>query len=257
MKLLVLGDIHGKTKKLEKEIPKHDFDFVIGVGDYAGIEEWRSYIKYTLFKKGESNMEGMAKRKSPEEFYGKKRFKELLKKDYEAGRDTLTFLDMLGKPGFFVFGNGDDDWYTFPFGKNIMRIKKRNLNVLNKLKNIKNINYGVRKYKGITFLGFGGYLDATANDKSRDEKWQNAVDKRMGKAEKKFNYFLKKVKGKSIFIFHYPPMGVFDIIRDKKNPYHGGSTGSKFYCEGILKNHFWVCAGIWKSIREKRNLEVH
>ncbi|MCR4327853.1 MAG: hypothetical protein NUV46_04720 [Nanoarchaeota archaeon] len=57
MKLLVLGDIHGNLTKLKRGIPKHEFDFVMGVGDYSGIEEWRIYIKYIFFNKGKSNAE--------------------------------------------------------------------------------------------------------------------------------------------------------------------------------------------------------
>lgn len=233
MKILVLGDIHGNLNKLKKEIPKHEFDFVMGVGDYAGIEEWRSYIKY-CFNSKTSNMEEKAKLKSPQEFYGKKKFKELLKKDYEAGKSVLSFFDSLKKPGFFVFGNGDDEWYDVFFIKRL-KSKKRNLNFLKKIKNVKNINYGIGKYKGITFFGFGGYLDSTANNKSRDKVWQDAVDKRMKVAEKKFNSLLKKVKGKSIFIFHYPPRGILDIIKDKKNPFMGKHVGIDFYREGVLK----------------------
>ena len=233
MKILIVGDIHGKTEKLEKEIPKHKFDFVVGVGDYAGIGEWRSYIKY-CFSSKISNMEERAKLKSPTEFYGKEKFKELLKKDYEAGKKVLNFLNSLRKPGFFVFGNGDEEWYNVFFIKSL-KAKKRNLNFLKKIKNVKNINYGIGKFKGIQFLGFGGYMDATANNKSRDKEWQERVNKRMKKAENKFNFFLKKINWKSIFVFHYPPLGAFDIIKDKKNPFHGGSSGIDFYRNGILK----------------------
>lgn len=247
MKILVVGDIHGKTEKLEREIPKHEFDFVIGVGDYGGIEEWRKYISY-IFK-----LKDRRKGKSPKEFYGKKKFQKLCREDYHAGKKVLNFLDNLGKPGVFVFGNGDDEWYDLIMIKR-MKAKKRNLNFLKKIKVVKNINYGIRKYKGIDFFGFGGYMDVDANN-DRDEEWQAAVDKRMSFAEKIFKNFLKKVGKKSIFVFHYPPRGVFDIIKDKKNPYHGGSSGIDFYREAILKKKpLLVLCGHMEEYQGKKKL---
>ncbi|MFQ5531642.1 MAG: hypothetical protein ACE5ES_03450, partial [Candidatus Nanoarchaeia archaeon] len=44
-----------------------------------------------------------------------------------------------------------------------------------------------------------------------------------------------KKKLPRIFVFHYPPYGVFDIIRDKKNPMDKESAGVKFYAEAIKK----------------------
>jgi Icc-related predicted phosphoesterase len=163
-------------------------------------------------------------------------------------------LEGLGKPGVFVFGNGDEEWYDIFFIKRL-KAKKRNLNFLKKIKNVKDINYGIKKYKGINFFGFGGYMDVSANDGSRDKEWQMAVDKRMKKAEKRFNLFLKKVNGKSIFVFHYPPRGIFDLIKDKKNPFHGKSSGIDFYHRAILKKKpILVLCGHMEEYQGKKKL---
>ncbi len=249
MKILVVGDVHGKIEKLKKRIPKEDFDFVIGVGDYAGIDEWYPYIKYTF------HLKDRKKAKSPKEFFGKKRFKDLTKKDFESGKRVLLFLDGLGKPGLFVFGNGDDEWYDYPFSKGLMKAKKSIKNFLKKIKNIKEMNYKVRTGKGISFLGFGGYLDISANAKGRDKEWQKRVDKRDEKAERKMNSLVKKLIGKSIFILHYPPQGIFDIIRDKKNPFDGGSSGITFFRKSILKKKpFLVLCGHMEEYQGKKKL---
>lgn len=228
MKILIIGDVHGELKKLKKELPKHDFDFVVGVGDYAGVEEWRKYIDYWF------RIKDRKKAKSPKEFYGNKKFRALCLKDYHAGKDTLGFLESLGKPGVFVFGNGDDEWYDVSFIPRL-KAKKRQLNFLKKLRSLKNINYKHKKIRSLEFLGFGGYMDVSANEGSRDPEWQDAVDKRMEKAEKKFEILLKKVGKGSIFVFHYPPLGVFDKIKDKKNPFNGKSSGIDFFRRAILK----------------------
>lgn len=238
MKILAIGDIHGEIGKLKKKVPKQDFDFVIGVGDYAGIKEWYPYIRYSF------RLKDRKKAKPPKEFFGKEKFKKLIKKDFEAGKKSLFFLDNLGKPGFFIFGNGDDEWYNYPFSKNILQAKRSRLNFLKKIKNIKEMTYKVRNYNRNSFLGFGGYLDAKANAKSRDVEWQKRVDKRDKRAEKKMNSLVKKLRKKSIFIFHYPPKGIFDIIRDKKNPFSGGSTGIDFFRKAIIKKKpFLVLCG--------------
>jgi Icc-related predicted phosphoesterase len=235
MKILAIGDFQGNlSKKLISRISHEDFDFVIGVGDYAGIDEWYPYIKY-MFSLKKSNLENKKLRKSPQEFFGKEKFKRLVKKDFEAGKKVLSFLNNLKKPGFFVFGNGDDEWYNYPFSKKILQAKKRNLNFLKKIRNIKDITYGVKNYGEISFLGFGGYMDATANNRVRTKKWQRAVDKRNNKAKKKMDYLIKQVRRKSIFILHYPPKGIFDKIIDKKNPFHGGSTGIDFFRKAIIR----------------------
>ena len=206
MKILAIGDLHGKIPpSLKHEISKTDFDFIIGLGDYSGIDDWRPYVNYYLkLKKGE-------KRKSAVKFFGQKKFNRLVKKDFEAGKKVLKFLDGLGKPGFFIFGNGDDGWYRYPFSRKILQVKKSGLNFLTKLKNLREMTYQIKIHKGISFLGFGGYMDATANDKSRDKEWQNVVNKRTAKAGKKMSSLIKKI-AKSVFILHYPPKGIFDKI---------------------------------------------
>ncbi|MEK6847723.1 MAG: metallophosphoesterase [Nanoarchaeota archaeon] len=230
MKILAVGDFHGKIEKLEKKLPRYEFDFIIGIGDYAGIDEWYPYIKYTF------RIKNRKKAKSAKEFFGKRKFKKLLKKDFEAGKKSLLFLDNLRKPGFFVFGNGDDEWYNYPFSPKILKAKKSRLNFLKKIKNIKKMTYVVKIYQGISFLGFGGYMDAKANKSHRDAEWQERVNKRNKKAEKKMSFLLKKINRKSIFIFHYPPKGIFDIIKEKNNPFKGGSTGVTFFRKAILKH---------------------
>lgn len=230
MKILVIGDFHGKLpEKLKKKILKSDFDFIVGLGDYTGIDEWRPYISY-LFK-----LKDKQKRLSPKEFFGKKRFKKLMIKDFEAGKNVLKFLDDLGKPGFYVFGNGDEEWYDYPFSKKILQAKKRNLNFLKKLKNLKEMTYKVRKHGEVSFFGFGGFMDASANKSVRSKEWQAKVEVRNKKAKNKMNSLIKRVRGNSIFIFHYPPFGVFDKILDKKNPFYGGRTGVDFFRKVILK----------------------
>ena len=238
MKILVLGDFQGVFPAILKQrLKKEEFDLVIAVGDYAGIDEWRPYIMHALSnsRKGKEIM-------SHEEFFGKKVFQKLLKKDFEAGKKVLMELNNLDKPVILIFGNSDDGWYNYPFIKEL-NVEKKKLNFVKKLKNIKNINYGKTRIYGADFVGFGGYMDIEAFfDKKQFNEDKFKIKKRIkrhGKVrERLFNIIskIKKNKNPRIFIFHYPPYGVFDIIRDRKdNPMNGKSAGVKFFTEVIKK----------------------
>jgi len=237
MKLLVIGDFHGNfPEKLKRKIKREKIDLVIGLGDYSGIPEWKPMV----MKRLKAAKEGR-EIPSPEEIIGKKEFKKLLKKDFELGKNVLYNLDKIGK-GFYIFGNGDDEWYKYPFDKKVDSVKKININFLKKLKNLKNINYKKTKFKGLEIIGFGGYMDIDAVfDKKEFKGAENKEQlkgriRRREKAKERFFNLLKNIKDKKIFVLHYSPKGFFDIIKDiKSNPMNGKSAGINFFTEAIKK----------------------
>jgi len=241
MRLLVVGDFQGKfSERTRKQIEKEEFDMVIGVGDYTGIDEWRPFIQH-CFKCNKLGKEP----KSPQEFFGKKGFRYLLKKDDELARKVLRTLNQFGKPVIFVFGNGDDGWYNYPFiaktrKKYSLQVKKKNSNFLKSLNNFIDVNYRTRKWNGINFIGFGGYMDIDAYVEDEEFVENDGPEmvakrkKRMRKSRELMFKLCKKEKGKKIFVLHYPPKGVFDIIRDKKNLMNGKSAGIRAFREAIV-----------------------
>ena len=232
VKILAIGDFHGKfPENLRKEAEKADL--ILALGDYAGLDFWRDYILYRLniFAKGKKP------EKSAEDFYGKKRFKQLVKMDDDAGKQVLSELDSLKKKIFFLLGNGDDSFYDYPFDK-FFKGNIKNIKFLKKLKNLENMTYGKRKFKGIDFIGFGGYIDPVVNFENLDKLEDgNEIRRRLNlrnfKAEKKLRQILKNTGKNRIFVLHYPPFGVFDKIKDKNNPAHGKSAGVKFFTKLI------------------------
>ena len=228
MKILAIGDFHGTfSDKLKKRIISENPDLIVGVGDYTGIADWRVFLK-TVFKCYKEGKEAP----SGEGFFGKKGFKRLLKKDFEAGKRVLNGLKEIGKQFIFVFGTGDDVWYKYPFGK--YEVNKKALRFVKKL-GAKNITYGISKFDGINFVGFGGYMDVPANyDEKEGDNYKRAM-KRVNASRKKLFANARRAVGEKIFVFHYPPYGVFDKIQGKKNPYHGGSAGIPAFREAILK----------------------
>jgi Icc-related predicted phosphoesterase len=238
MKILVVGDFQGSfPEKLKKKVSKEDFNLVLCVGDYGGIADWRPWVMQNLrdARKGKEYL-------TAEEYFGKKKIKLLMKKDEKAAKSVLLTLDRLDKPIASVFGNTDDGWYDYPFGKNKIKAEKRLRKFVKRLKNINDITYAQKKLVGINVIGFGGYMDIEAYlDKkvfpeSKDRATHRARLRRLQNSRKNLFSRLKKTKGEKIFLLHYPPLGAFDIIKDTKdNPMNGKSAGVRFFREAIKK----------------------
>jgi Icc-related predicted phosphoesterase len=254
MKILAIGDFHGRfPEKLREEAKKADL--VISVGDHTGIDEWKQIVlaRLNAVKKGESIP-------SPEEILGKKKFKRLLEKDFNKGKAILTLLNGLGKKVFLIFGNSDDEWYKYPFDKDVDSSRKRTQRIIKRMKNIKVITYKSAKYKNINFIGFGGYMDIDAYFSEEPFKNKSRINRRKKSRQKFFNT-LQHAKGKKIFIFHYPPSGIFDIIHDRKdNPMNNKSAGIRFFAEAIkrYKPAFALCGHMheYQGVKKLYNVPV-
>lgn len=232
MKILVLGDFHARfTSKLKERIAREKFDFVIGVGDYAGIEEWSEYFG-VMFKALSAGLPWI----SAKDYFGAKKYRKLVKKDEILTKKVLGDLNKLGngKKVIFIFGNNDDDWYKYPFDVK-SKVKKGRLRFLRGLKNMKDVTYFLTRYNGVGIAGFGGYMDVAANwDKRKDDgESYNRMRKRMKKSEEKL---IRMMKNKpEILILHYPPEGAFDKIIQKGNPFHGRKVGIEMFRSVIMR----------------------
>ncbi len=228
MKMLVLGDFQGKfPEKLRKKLRGEEFDLIIGVGDYGGIDDWRPWLK-EMFKQIVNSGEYM----SAEEYFGKKKLRKIVNKDEKATKNVLKEINNLGKKVIFVFGNSDDEWYDYPFAKG-MKVKKGRKKFIKDLKNFKDITYGRTEHRGLRFAGFGGYMDVKANWNKRDGERLERAKERVRRSGRRLNELLRKKI--DILVLHYPPKGIFDIIKDKKNPYNGKSAGIDMFRKEILK----------------------
>lgn len=237
MKILAIGDFQGKfPAKLKKRLSKENFDLMIVVGDITGVDEWRPYIvdMFKRIKRGDD-------RQSLEEFYGKAKLKALEKKDFELGKMILHNLDSFNKPTILIFGNSDDGWYTY-LNRKLMKQTKATKTFMKKLRNIKDITYSNTIFKEFNIVGHGGYMDIEAyfrkNTFKAEKEYVLIKIKRHQAVKKLFFRLLKKVskqKKPFIFVLHYPPYGIFDKIKDKRNPMNNYSAGVKFFREGIKK----------------------
>ena len=238
MKILAIGDFQGRLSfKLKAKLRKENFDMIIGLGDYAGIKEWNDWLRtaFISFSKGEKFI-------SAEEFYGKKKFKALIRRDDMAGRGILKSILRFKKPFVYIWGNGDDRFYDYPFYDKFKgtKINKGFVKNLNKRQGIYNITYGRIKANNKWFVGFGGFMDVRANYRNKEKKHLEQLDIRVKRSKRKFEEIIKPIlkdkKSDRVFVFHYRTKGVFDMIRTKGNPFKGNSAGVDFFSSAIRKH---------------------
>lgn len=209
MKILAIGDFHGKfPKKLQKIAKSKDIDLILCTGDFTGIEEWRPLLKkmYKINKKKET------REISIKDMLGEKKYNQLLKKDYLAGKIILQKLNKFNKKVISVFGNGD--WYKSFFND----VNKYYEDEIKKLRNLKDINRSNTKFKGLTITGFGGYLDSDIYFKNKgriinDTLKQNKKRKKHYKQEEKKLMNLMKKSKPNILLTHYNPYNCLDKLK--------------------------------------------
>ena len=98
MKLLVIGDFHGKFnfRKFDKIVKKEKIDLVISIGDYIPFFYRKLWFKHCYGKDAELW-----------EFIGKKKFKKLVREDVWRGEEILKKLNEFTVPVITVLGNSD------------------------------------------------------------------------------------------------------------------------------------------------------
>lgn len=97
MKILAIGDFHGKfSKKLRKIANSDEVDIVVSVGDYCNFSERKEFFKHS-YRTGIELWEVI----------GKKKVKEFTKKNLKSGERVLKELDKLKNPVISVSGNLD------------------------------------------------------------------------------------------------------------------------------------------------------
>lgn len=226
MKILAIGDFHGKfPKKLERIAKKKEIDLIVSVGDYSDISKIRKYIfKYWTSKRWW-------------DIVGLKKARKIEKESFNSGLKLLKKLNSFGKKVYTVWGNAD-------FYKGF--ITKEPIspgNFEDKIRNLKNIiivDKRKKKFNNLDITGFGGYLDVTDYVKNpiyKEKKKQLIVINKYKRSEKRLNSLFIKNKPKKPFIFliHYTPYGIFDKVKLKKSPMYGKRVGWEPYNKVIRK----------------------
>ena len=251
MKILVIGDLHGRKPRIHFK----DFDCIIQVGDVCDDSKISPYIKewFKLLKKEEISM-------TDEDFIiskiGKKNFKRYERESLKKGKEILKYLDSFGKPIFMVAGNWDQSYGPSKIKNldksdyNYMKAfydwylgDKINSKLIKGLKNIKDCMHRNHESFGVNFLGYG--LSSGGENLRRGNSIKLNVSKNefeklrksLGKIFNKLSVAYKKRNKKfpTIFISHDIPYNTkLDVVKDKKSyayKKHLGSYTARRFCE--------------------------
>jgi len=101
MKILAIGDFHGRVPRfLKKVIKKEKPDLIISTGDYCGDHGNEFFFRYVY-----------ATDLAFEDVLGKKKWKKLENLNIKEGKETIKFLNKFKIPIFTVSGNNDRSGY--------------------------------------------------------------------------------------------------------------------------------------------------
>ena len=194
MKILAIGDFHGKLNSGFKKIIKDEkIDLIISIGDYLPFHYRKLWFKHCYGKEVELS-----------EIIGKKKYKELVLEDLRRGEVLLKKLNDLSIPVFTVLGNVD--WGASDDISDKSKKRKKFMpnydkkesftKRLKKYKNIKRFDYKALKFGDYIFVGMRGH-SFPGDIKSK------AFKKHQKKLERLFEKYKKENKeGKLIFVSH-------------------------------------------------------
>jgi len=195
MKLLVIGDFHGKfPKKFETLIKKEKIDLVISLGDYPPFHYRKLWFKHCYGKDVELW-----------EVIGKAKYKKLIMKDLQMAENALKKLNKLQVPVYTVLGNidwpsADDIIDEETFGKhdsmpNFDR-KETLAKRMKKYKNIHRFDYKILKFQDYVFIGMRGHSIPGLVKSEAFRKHRRILDKLFKKLKK------ENKQRKIIFVSH-------------------------------------------------------
>ena len=220
MKILAIGDPHGRIPNIKLILKKEKPDIIICTGDFAGDEKIRNLI----FKNW-----GMPWY----EKIGKKKAKEMARKSAEKGKSVLKYLNSLKIPVYVVPGNYDDE--------------KALAKMLRKKKNMRFCHLKKFKIGDYYFIFHGGYMDAKiffstkvlgqSLARNNERKRDNDIEK------KKLIKIFGKTNNRTIFVTHMPAYGIFDKVKNKKSPMDKRHVGIEAY-EYVIKKYkplLYIC----------------
>lgn len=230
MKILAIGDFHGKfPEKLKKLAKGKDIDLIVALGDYANADKIRKLIFRHWINKPWYEVVGLKKARKME------------KESFNSGLRVLKKLNSLGKPVYIIWGN-TDFYKDYRFHESPIIMPGYYENKIKKMKNIILLDKKKKSIKGFSLIGHGGYLDITEYIKHphhEDKERQKNTLKRYNEDERRLKKLFSKSKLKKDFIFsiHYTPYGYFDKLVSKKNPMDGKHLGWLPYNRVIKKYH--------------------
>jgi len=222
MRILAIGDFHGKFFLTREFLKKNKIDFIVSPGDLPDAVRLRNVI-YKNWK--ELNFKKM-------KFYeilGLKKTRKLVLEDDISQHKIFKKLDSLNIPVFLIVGNGD-------YGNAIEYTEyaplKLSYKIESECKNSDNIHcmsLKIKKIREVSIIGI---------DSSVFFMFKRGIRN----AKKKLIELFRSAKQPVIFLAHEPPYGTkLDVTRYKRSPRYGQHAGDKLVREIIERFQPALC----------------
>jgi hypothetical protein len=215
MRILAIGDFHGKFFITKKFLKKNKIDLIISPGDLPDGGKLRAII-FKNWKKLRS------KKLKFYEIWGLEKTRKLVLEDDVSQHKIFKKLDSLNIPVFLIIGNGD-------YGKLIENTEYAPLKLPYKIesecknsKNVSYINLKIKKFDKFSIVGLDSIIIL--------KEWRKGKD-----IDKEITKIFKSTKQPIIFLTHDPPYGILDKIKYKRSPVYGRHVGDKLTRELIEK----------------------
>jgi len=219
MKILAIGDLHGRIPNLRSLAGKEKPDIIICTGDFADDEKIRELIFRNWGKPWWQNI-------------GKKRARQLVRESDKKGKKALEYLSKLNIPVYYIPGNSEG---KYSYGKRILKNKSLHYSHLRKF-----------RISGHYFIFHGGYIEPRIffSTKILGERKKAAYlrRKRHDKEKKKIMRLFERTE-KTVFVTHFTPYKLFDAVKNKKSPMNNKHVGVQAYSDIIkkYKPELYIC----------------
>lgn len=215
MKILVVGDCHGRKPEIEGLV--EDVNIVLVTGDVCGDSD---RMRNAMF-------EAMESEKMWYDVLGREQAKKSVEKSLEQGREVLKYLNSFDKPVFLVPGNWDwtgDEAWEFLEGNRFQKL-------VDEFNSIHNINGQLFQDSEFSYIGYG---PCPAPELPQHEDEKPASREEMIEIEKEYREKKEELKEKFeasdnpvILLSHnVPHNSSLDRIENPDSPEDGRHYGS-------------------------------
>lgn len=222
MKILVVGDCHGRKPEIEGLV--EGVNVILVTGDVCGDSD---RMRKAMF-------EAMDSKKQWYDVLGREEAKKSVERSLEQGRKVLKYLNSFNKPVFLVPGNwdwtGDEAWSFLE--------ENRFQSIVDEFNSIHNINGQLFQDSEFSYIGYGPCpapeLPQHEDEKpaSKEEMIELEMEYERKKAELKEKF--EASDNPVIFLSHNVPHdSSLDRIENPDSPEDGRHYGSIVVCELI------------------------
>ncbi len=224
MKILIMGDFHGKfSKKLEVMVKREKPDFILSPGDFCGDETLAKFFFDRIYgrEEDEVSLEDMLI------------YQVLEKVSLKKGVDLVRRLKKLKTPFFSIRGN----WDPAPFGNDIVgELDEEDLRKINIFEGLETQKFSfmdlkLKEFESFVLVGGASSTSPQRRDGKKGEnirvlkKNWNIRQKLYDKNFKKALEIKKKTGKKIVFLTHNCPYNT-KLDKVKKGPVKGKHYGS-------------------------------